>query len=64
MRVGSLKLAGMQFNDVSGRIVIGGGNLAVENARTNLYGGTFAAISACAPRATSRASPSMAKRPA
>ena len=42
MHVGSLKLAGMQFNDVGGRIVIGGGNLAVENARTNLYGGTFA----------------------
>jgi AsmA protein len=32
----------MQFNDVGGRIVIGGGDLAVENARTNLYGGTFA----------------------
>jgi AsmA protein len=42
MRVGSLKLAGMQFSDVGGRIVIGGGDLAVENARTNLYGGTFA----------------------
>ena len=42
MHVGSLKLAGMQFNDVGGRIVIGGGDLAVENARTNLYGGTFA----------------------
>jgi AsmA protein len=42
MHVGSLKLAGMQFNDVSGRIVIGGGNLAVENARTSLYGGAFA----------------------
>ncbi len=42
MRVGSLKLAGLQFTEVGGRIVIGGGNLAVENARTNLYGGTFA----------------------
>jgi len=42
MRVGSLKLAGMQFNEVNGRIVIGGGDLAVENARANLYGGTFA----------------------
>jgi AsmA protein len=41
MNVASLKLAGMQFNDVGGRIVIGGGDLAVENARTNLYGGTF-----------------------
>ena len=42
MNVGSLKLAGMQFNDVGGRIVIGGGDLAVENARAKLYGGTFA----------------------
>jgi uncharacterized protein involved in outer membrane biogenesis len=42
MQVGSLKLAGMQFADVAGRIVIGGGDLAVENARTNLYGGAFA----------------------
>jgi uncharacterized protein involved in outer membrane biogenesis len=42
MTVASLKLAGMQFNDVGGRIVIGGGDLTVENARTNLYGGTFA----------------------
>jgi AsmA protein len=41
MNVASLKLAGMQFNDVGGRIVIGGGDLTVENARTNLYGGTF-----------------------
>ena len=42
MNVGSLKLAGMQFNDVGGRIVIGGGDLTVENARAKLYGGTFA----------------------
>jgi AsmA protein len=42
MQVGSLKLAGMQFADVAGRIVIGGGDLAVENARANLYGGAFA----------------------
>jgi AsmA protein len=42
MQVHSLKLAGMQFADVGGRIVIGAGDLAVENARTNLYGGTFA----------------------
>ena len=42
MTVGSLKLAGMQFNDVGGHIIIGGGDLAVENARTKLYGGTFA----------------------
>jgi AsmA protein len=42
MEVGSLKLAGMQFADVGGRIVIGSGDLAVENARASLYGGTFA----------------------
>lgn len=42
MQVGSLKLAGMQFADVGGRIVIGGGDLAIESARANLYGGTFA----------------------
>ena len=42
MNVGSLKLAGMQFNDVGGHIVIGGGDLAVESARAKLYGGTFA----------------------
>jgi len=42
MQVGSLKLAGMQFANVGGHIVIGGGNLAVEEARANLYGGTFA----------------------
>jgi AsmA protein len=42
MQVRSLKLAGMQFNDVGGRIVIGGGDLTLENARANLYGGTFA----------------------
>jgi uncharacterized protein involved in outer membrane biogenesis len=42
MRVGSLKLAGMQFADVGSRILIGGGDLKLENARANLYGGTFA----------------------
>jgi AsmA protein len=42
MQVGSLKLAGMQFADVAGHIVIGGGDLAVENARASLYGGAFA----------------------
>ncbi len=42
MQVGSLKLAGMQFADVGSRIVIGGGNLTLENARASLYGGTFA----------------------
>ena len=42
MSIGSLKLAGMQFADVGGHIVIGGGDLAVESARAKLYGGTFA----------------------
>jgi AsmA protein len=42
MTVGSLRLAGMQFADVAGRIVIGGGDLAIEGARANLYGGSFA----------------------
>jgi AsmA protein len=42
MQIGSLKLAGMQFTDVGSRIVIGGGDLTLENARASLYGGTFA----------------------
>jgi uncharacterized protein involved in outer membrane biogenesis len=42
MQLGSLKLAGMQFADVGGRISIGGGDLKLENARARLYGGTFA----------------------
>ncbi len=42
MHVGSLKLAGMQFEDVGSRVVIGGGDLKLENARASLYGGTFA----------------------
>ena len=42
MQVGSLKLAGMQFADVGSRIVIGRGDLTLENARASLYGGTFA----------------------
>ena len=33
MQVGALKLAGMQFADVGSRIVIGGGDLKLENAR-------------------------------
>lgn len=41
MEIGSLKLAGMQFADVGARILIGGGDLKLENARANLYGGTF-----------------------
>jgi AsmA protein len=42
MQVHSLKLAGMQFSEVGSRIVIGGGDMTLENARANLYGGTFA----------------------
>jgi AsmA protein len=41
MRVGALKLAGMEFQDVGSRIVIGGGDLKLEQARARLYGGTF-----------------------
>lgn len=41
MRVGALKLAGMEFQDVGSRIVIGGGDLKLEGARARLYGGTF-----------------------
>ncbi len=41
MRVGALKLAGMDFQDVGSRIVIGGGDLTLEGARARLYGGTF-----------------------
>jgi AsmA protein len=41
MTVGALGLAGMQFADVGARIVIGDGNLALENARARLYGGRF-----------------------
>jgi AsmA protein len=42
MHIGALKLAGMQFADVGGRILIGNGDLKLENARAQLYGGTFA----------------------
>jgi AsmA protein len=42
MQVGTLLLAGMQFNDVGSRILIGGGDLKLENARARLYGGSFA----------------------
>ena len=41
MTIGALRLAGMQFADVGARIRIGDGNLALENARANLYGGRF-----------------------
>ena len=32
----------MEFQDVGSRIVIGGGDLKLEQARARLYGGTFA----------------------
>jgi AsmA protein len=41
MQVGALKLAGMQFADVGGRIFIGSGDMKLENARARLYGGSF-----------------------
>lgn len=41
MQIASLALAGMQFQDVSSRIVIGKGDATLENARARLYGGTF-----------------------
>jgi AsmA protein len=42
MRIGALELAGMQFQEVGTRVLIGGGDAKLENARANLYGGTFA----------------------
>ena len=42
MEVAALTLAGMQFADVGAHVLIGGGDLKLENARANLYGGTFA----------------------
>ena len=42
VRVGDLKLAGLQFQDVGTRIVLGQGNAQLENARAHLYGGDFA----------------------
>jgi AsmA protein len=41
MQIGDLKLAGMQFQAVGSRIVIGGGDAKLENARARLYGGEF-----------------------
>ncbi|HUQ50852.1 MAG TPA: AsmA-like C-terminal region-containing protein, partial [Gammaproteobacteria bacterium] len=42
MNIAALKLAGMQFSDVGSRIVIGNGDMKLENARARLYGGSFA----------------------
>lgn len=41
MTIGSLTLAGMRFADVGARVVLGGGNAVLENARARLYGGEF-----------------------
>jgi AsmA protein len=41
MRIGALGLAGMQFQEVATRVLIGGGDAKLENARAKLYGGTF-----------------------
>jgi AsmA protein len=41
MQVGTLQLAGMQFQDVGSRILIGNGDAKLENARARLYGGEF-----------------------
>ncbi len=42
MQIAALTLAGMQFSDVGSRIVIGNGDMKLENARARLYGGSFA----------------------
>jgi AsmA protein len=42
MRIGTLRLAGMLFEDVGSRVVIGNGDATLENARARLYGGEFA----------------------
>jgi AsmA protein len=41
MQIGVLRLAGMQFQDVGSRVLIGGGDAKLENARARLYGGEF-----------------------
>jgi AsmA protein len=41
MQIGTLRLAGMQFQDVGSRILIGNGDAKLENARARLYGGEF-----------------------
>ena len=41
MRVGSLRLAGLQFSEVSSRILVGNGDATLEGARAKLYGGEF-----------------------
>jgi AsmA protein len=41
MQIGDLRLAGMQFQSVGSRILIGNGDAKLENARAKLYGGEF-----------------------
>src|SRR5882672_4256370 len=41
MQIGDLHLAGMQFQSVGSRILLGGGDAKLENARAKLYGGDF-----------------------
>ncbi len=41
MEIGSLTLAGMQFQTVATRVLIGNGDAKLENARARLYGGEF-----------------------
>jgi AsmA protein len=41
MRIADLRLAGLQFNDVGSRILIGNGDAKLEGAHARLYGGTF-----------------------
>jgi len=41
VQVGDLRLAGLQFSQVGTRIVLGGGNAELDNARAHLYGGDF-----------------------
>jgi AsmA protein len=41
MTIGDLRLAGMQFQDVGARVLIGGGDAQLQNARARLYGGEF-----------------------
>jgi uncharacterized protein involved in outer membrane biogenesis len=42
MQIADLRLAGMQFNEVGSRILLGNGDAKLEGARARLYGGSFA----------------------
>lgn len=41
MQIGDLRLAGMRFESVGARVLVGGGDAKLENARAKLYGGEF-----------------------